>query len=194
MNRMIEITPLMFFILLAAWCVIGWFLHQKRQWRVKYWTIPLFGFYILMLIGITLFPIYIYDSETLARIREGMGKYFVFYQAVPFASIANYFHSGAIHQLFGNLLLLVPLALFVEIFLRQHPKAWIEAAAVSGISLGIELAQLAINLLTGHPSRVADVDDFILNSAGVILAIMLARCLGKRESLRNFFQKILYRQ
>lgn len=194
MNLIIEITPLMFLILLAAWCVIGWLLHQKRQWRVKYWTIPLFGVYILLLADITLFPIHLYSSETLARIREGIGKYMVFYQAVPFASIANYFRYETFIQLAGNIFLLAPLALFAEIFLRQRPKAWKVAAAVSGVSLGIELFQLATNYLTGYPSRVADVDDFILNSAGAILAIMLARCLGKRESLRKFFRRILYRE
>lgn len=193
MNLILDLTAPLFLILFCAGCAIGWLLWKKKNWRIKFWIIPLFVFHILVLIKLTLFPIFIFDSETLSRIREGAGKYFVFYQAVPFASIANYFRSGAMLQLFGNLLLLVPLALFVEIFLRQHPKAWIEAAAVSGISLGIELAQLAINLLTGHPSRVADVDDFILNSAGVILAIMLARCLGKRESLRKFFRRIFYR-
>lgn len=192
-NTVIEITPFVFVILLSVWCVIGWLLHRKKQWRVKYWVIPLFGVYILMLAGITLFPIHLYNSETLARIREGMGKYMVFYQAVPFASIANYFRSETFIQLAGNVLLLVPLALFVKIFLRQRPKAWKVAAAVPGVSVGIELFQLATNYLAGYPARVADVDDWILNTIGVILAVALARWVGKREKPRKFFEKVLYR-
>lgn len=192
-NTVIEITPFVFVILLSVWCVIGWLLHRKKQWRVKYWVIPLFGVYILMLAGITLFPIHLYNSETLARIREGMGKYMVFYQAVPFASIANYFRSETFIQLAGNVLLLVPLALFVKIFLRQRPKAWKVAAAVPGVSVGIELFQLATNYLTGYPARVADVDDWILNTTGAVLTILFARWIGKREKPRALFGKLFYR-
>ncbi len=149
---------------------------------------------MLVLIKLTIFPIYIFDKETLDRIKEGVGNYFVFYQAIPFASIKNYFQPGALIQLIGNLMLLSPLALFVEIFLRQRPKAWKVILAVSSVSFLIEIAQLSINFLTGHPSRVADVDDLILNITGIVVTILLTRCIGKRPNIQKKLQKLLYRQ
>lgn len=193
MNLILDLTAPMFLILFCAGCAIGWLLWARKHWRIQYWIIPLFIFQILVLIKLTVFPIFIFDSETLARIREDAGKYFVLYQAVPFASIANYFRSGAMLQLLGNLLLLAPMAVFVEIFLRQRPRAWKVALGVSALSFGIELLQLAINLLTGHPSRVADVDDLILNIAGIALAIAFSRCISKVQRIRPFLRKVFYR-
>lgn len=146
-----------------------------------------------MVIKLTIFPIFIFDQETLAEIRQGAGKYFIFYQIIPFSSIKNYFHAGTIIQMIGNIILLSPLVLFIEIFLNQRPKAWKVALAASTVSFTIEIAQLFINLSTGHPSRVADVDDIILNTAGVILTIILTRYIGKRSNIQEKLQKIFYR-
>lgn len=194
MNRIFDLTVPMFFILLCIGCGIGWILWKKCSWEFKYWFIPVFVCYVLVLMKLTIFPIYIFDEETLAMIREGAGKYFVFYQVIPFASIKNYFQTETIIQLIGNVLLLSPFALFIEIFLHQRPKAWKVALAVSSASFLIEASQLSINLLTGHPSRVADVDDLILNTIGVVLTIILTRSIGKMPSIQKKLQPILYRQ
>lgn len=193
MPLILDLTVPVFLLLFCAGCAIGWLLWARKHWHIQAWVIPLFVFQALVVAKLTLFPISIFDSETLARIRKDAGEYFVFYQAVPFASIVNYFRSGAMIQLLGNLLLLAPMAVFVEIFLRQRPRAWKVVLGVSALSFGIELLQLAINLLTGHPSRVADVDDLILNIAGIALSVAFARCVSKIQRLRPFLRKVLYR-
>lgn len=193
MNVILDLTGPMFCILLCIGSGIGWLLWKKHNWSFKYWVIPIFICYVLMLIKLTMFPIFIFDKETLNEIREGAGKYFVFYQTIPFASIKNYFRAGAVIQLIGNILLLSPLVLFVEIFLSQHTKAWKVALVMSSVSFLIEIVQLVSNLLTGHPSRVADVDDLFLNITGIVLTIILTRCIGKNQNIRKRLQKILYR-
>ncbi len=194
MNITLDLSVPMFCVLLCIGCGIGWLLWKKRHWKVKYWLIPIFLIYVLALIKLTIFPIFIFDKETLEKIKEGAGKFFVFYQAVPFASIKNYFQPGALLQLIGNLMLLSPLALFLEVFLRQRPKAWKVVLAASSVSFLIEIAQLAINYLTGHPSRLADVDDLILNITGIVVTVLLTRCIGKRQNIQKKLQKLLYRQ
>ena len=120
-------------------------------------------------------------------------KYFALYQLIPFASIKNYIHGSEIVQFAGNIILLSPLAVFVEVFLQQRPKAWKVALGVSAVSLLIEITQLVINLTTRYPRRVADVDDFILNFTGVVIAIILARVIGKNQKIRTALQKLFYR-
>lgn len=193
MNVILDLTTPMFCILLCIGCGIGWLLWKKRNYQIRYWIIPLFVCYLLMLIKLTMFPIFLFDQETLAEIREGAGKYFVFYQIIPFASIKKYFFGGAIIQFIGNILLLSPLAVFAEVFVRQRPKAWKVVVSLSFVSLLIEIAQLVSNMITGHPSRIADIDDLILNTAGIILTIMLTRCLGKSQRIQSSLQKVLYR-
>ena len=193
MNRILDLSTPMLCVLLCVGCGIGWLLWKKRNWKFRYWIIPVFICYVLILIQLTLFPIYLFDSETLDGIRQGAGKYFVFYQLIPFASIRNYFRGSAIIQLIGNLVLLAPLAVFAEIFLCQRPKAWKEALALSSVSLLIEAVQLITNFLTGYPSRVADVDDLILNTTGIVVTIILTRCIGKSRKVRTLSRKLLYR-
>ena len=189
MNTVLDLTPITLCILLGVGSSIGWGLWKKLKWEFRYWLIPMFLCYTLLLIKLTVFPIHIYDKETLAKITEGAGKYSVFYQLLPFASIKNYFLGSAIIQLVGNIALLSPLAVFAEIFSRQRPKAWKVALGVSSVSLLVEITQLIINLTTQYPSRVADIDDLILNIVGVIFAIDLTRIIRKNQNIKKYYKR-----
>ena len=182
----------MFCILLFIGSGIGWLLWKQHKWQIRYWLIPTFLCYALLLIKLTVFPINIFDKENLDIITEGNSNYFVFYQLIPFASIKNYFHGSGIVQLAGNIVLLSPLAAFAEIFLQQRPKAWMVILGVSAVSLLIEITQLVINLTTRYPRRVTDVDDLILNIAGIVITIILTRIIGKNPKIQKVLQKIFY--
>ena len=192
MNIVLDLSTPMFCILLCVGSGIGWLLWKHYNWQFRYWLIPMFLCYVLLLIKLTVFPIYIFDKENLDSIMEGVGKYFVFYQLIPFASIKNYFHGSGIVQLVGNIVLLSPLAVFAEVFLQQRPKAWVVTLGVSAVSLLIEITQLVINLTTRYPIRVLDVDDLILNIAGIVIAIILTRVICKNQKIRKVLQKIFY--
>ncbi len=192
MNIVLDLSTPMFCILLCIGSGIGWLLWKQHKWQIRYWLVPAFLCNALLLIKLTVFPIYIFDKENLDIIMEGQGKYLVFYQLIPFTSIKNYFHGSGIVQLVGNIVLLSPLAVFAEVFLQQRPKAWIVTLGVSAVSLLIEITQLVINLTTRYPRRVADVDDLILNIAGVVIAIILTRVIGKNQKIQKVLQKIFY--
>lgn len=192
MNIVLNLSAPIFCILLCIGSCIGWFLWRRNNWQFRYWLIPMFLCYALLLIQLTVFPIYIYDKESLDKIWQGAGKYFVFYQLIPFASIKNYFLGSAVVQLIGNVILLSPLAVFAEIFLRKRPKAWVVALGVSSVSLLIEITQLVINLTTQYPNRVADVDDLILNITGIVITIIMTRGISKRENFGKVLHKIFY--
>lgn len=194
MNLIIDMTPPVFLLLLGIGTGIGWLLWKKRDWKCRFWLILAFLCYVLVLSGMTLFPIYIFDEEMLSSFRRAAGKYFTFYQLVPFASIRNYFSTGAYIQILGNLALLSPMVLFFEIFERQKAKAWQVALAGSGVSLLIEIIQLSCNLITGYPGRIADVDDLLLNVIGVVLTTIILRYIAKNETLRQKLHPILYRK
>ena len=193
MNIVLDLYTPMFCILLCIGSGIGWLLWKQHKWQIRYWLIPMFLCYALLVIKLTVFPIYIFDKESLDRTMENVGKYLAFYQLIPFASIKNYFHGSGIVQLAGNIVLLSPLAVFIEIFLQQRPKAWKVALGVSSVSILIELMQLAINLATQYPSRVTDIDDLILNTTGVVVALVFTRAICKIKNIQKVLQKVLYR-
>ena len=192
--EIIDLTTPIAFILLGIGSGVGWGLWKHGKWRFRYWLIPVFLCYILLLIKCTLLPIFVLDPESLERMTGGVGKHYELFQLIPFASIQNYFRDDSIIQLTGNLILLMPLAVFADVFSRQCLRAWKVVLGVSFVSLLIEIIQLVINLLTQFPSRVSDVDDLILNIIGVIIALAFTRAMGKIEIVRRVFEKILYRR
>ena len=192
-HMMIDLTAPLFCILLGIGSGIGWLIWKKQRLQIRYWLIPLFVCYLLLLMKLTVFPIHIYDRKTVAGMTEYAGGAIVYYQLIPFASIQNYFHGSGIAQLAGNILLLAPMAVFAEIFLLQRPRAWHVALGVSSVSLLIEMLQLVISVTTRFPSRVVDVDDLILNTAGVMITLVFTRLITRNQNIRKVLQKILYR-
>lgn len=86
------------------------------------------------------------------------------------------------HYLLGNVIAFAPLGLFLEA-LRPHEHGWRRTLMTGlAVSLAIEAAQLGLSLLMGYSYRVADVDDLILNTGGVMLgygALRLGDVLGR---------------
>jgi len=58
--------------------------------------------------------------------------------------------------------------------------------ALAGVAVGIsiEFMQLAVSLALGNWYRMSDVDDVILNTAGVLLGYALWRALRRRAPQR----------
>lgn len=181
----IDMSRELFCILFFVISVIGYIFYKKRNAKIHYWIIPVFVIYLLYLLKVTLFPIFIFDQETLEKVKEGVENYLVFYQLKPFASIVNYFREGAMIQLIGNVILLSPLVVFGEIVTRGKWRITRMILLVSSVSLLIELLQLVINYSTGYPYRVADVDDLILNVTGVIITMLVLRAAKKAVSRKE---------
>ena len=69
----------------------------------------------------------------------------------------------------GNLLLLMPLAVYLPVLIARARRAAVTVFIGMGVSLAIELAQSAISAVLGFTYKIADVDDVITNPAGVSL-------------------------
>lgn len=78
-------------------------------------------------------------------------------------------------ELIGNLLVLAPAAVWLPLLSPRCRTAGRVIAAGMAMSLAIELSQLAVSTILGYTYRVADVDDVIVNTAGVALAYLAFR-------------------
>jgi glycopeptide antibiotics resistance protein len=88
-----------------------------------------------------------------------------------------------LRQIVGNFLLLLPLGIYGPILwprLRSLPAI---ALAGAGVSTLIELGQLAVATSYGFPVRVADIDDVLLNTAGVVAGYVLWRAWSAAASV-----------
>lgn len=77
--------------------------------------------------------------------------------------------------LLGNVIAFAPLGVFLGAWRPREP-GWRRTLVTGlGVSLAIEGAQLALSLSMGYWYRVADIDDLILNTTGVMLGFGVLR-------------------
>jgi glycopeptide antibiotics resistance protein len=110
------------------------------------------------------------------------------HNAVPFATLDRQLTDGLtrfeVQQWAGNTLLLLPLGVYGPMrwpALRRLPATVLAGAFASGM---IELGQLALATAYDFPIRVADVDDVLLNTLGVVLGWGVWRSLGGNAEAR----------
>jgi len=136
--------------------------------------------YLGWVVGATLFPLPV--RVGVAEL-EAVGRG-VTISLAPLASIRDVLvHGTGFAQawiLGGNVLTLVPFG-FLLPFAAPRLATWprmVGAALV--FPVGIELAQLAVSLLLGYSYRATEVDDVLLNFAGVLLGYALSVTLRDR--------------
>jgi glycopeptide antibiotics resistance protein len=107
---------------------------------------------------------------------------------VPLVSLIHAIGTGTnpsvVHQSIGNFLMLLPLGLYLPLLV---PRARHVAATVLvglGVSLAVEFGQLAISAILGYTYKIADVDDVILNTAGVAVGYGIYR-VGRQWLIRS---------
>lgn len=129
----------------------------------------LFVLYLGWVAAATLFPlpvrVTVIDLEAAGRpVEVGL---------VPLATIRDLLAYGTpfaqVWILGGNVLTLAPFG-FLLPFAAPRLATWRRMAAAAILfPLGIELAQLGVSLAVGYQYRVTEVDDVLLNFAGVLL-------------------------
>lgn len=113
------------------------------------------------------------DAEFWPQVREHVNL-------IPFHTIRlylrvldnDYYRRTAVINLFGNILLFVPLGYFLPLLWQGLRKWWRTWLATVAIMLAVELAQLLT--LRGY----FDVDDLILNLLGAAVGYVVFRCLN----------------
>lgn len=109
---------------------------------------------------------------------------------VPLRSILGILHEKPrqfVLQVVGNVALFVPLGILLPALDERGRRLAATAAVALAVSVGIELAQLAIRL-AGLSRRLVDVDDVILNVTGACVGFLLwkaARALRGRDPART---------
>ncbi|WP_105956901.1 VanZ family protein [Apilactobacillus quenuiae] len=129
-------------------------------------TLVMFFIYLYNLISMTIFPINIFNSSNLIH-NISFGK-----QTMFNFNVMDMFNYLPI-QIWGNILLTFPLAIFLNSLFPNKFHGWYINIIVGFLStLLIETSQLILNYFyLGY--RVFDVNDIILNFIGYILGLII---------------------
>lgn len=148
---------------------------KRRQYSIqKQVLIFLFFSYVVGVVAVTLFPLPI-QSELIQHRREA-GSY-ISNNYIPFKTIVETIGSGSIRgtirALGGNLVLLMPLGIFLPLFGKQFMILNKVTLLAIAISIGIESAQFTISSLLGFSYRMTNIDDVILNTLGAAVGFII---------------------
>lgn len=155
------------FIILSSICILR---IKEKVYKV---VGVFFSFYVLCLVKIVFFPIYIPSQAQLLEFKSAMSEDFSMVQYIPLKNISLTLEStNWLMQIGGNIALLIPLVVFAGVFLDYRNKYSIIKTIIIGVgvSIVIETIQAIMNYIIQYPNRIADIDDIILNSFGVVVA------------------------
>lgn len=142
--------------------VILW--RQKKKWSYLFFF-SIFWVYAMSSLDKVFFPIQI-NGEFVDAMRQ-----------IPLNSQINLvpFYFGPYGMnfmgMFYNILLTVPFGFGLNFIVRVKVMHFLWLAVAIGI--GIEAIQFVISLLLQYPYRVVDINDAILNAAGVLVGYLL---------------------
>ena len=168
---------LLFSVAVLACALIVWRGAARRSpWRRVALRV-LFVAYVAWIVAMTLFPVPLVGPGPLEMVLSRLNRPNV----VPFQTIAQTLQLASAWQRWrlslGNVLVFVPFGLLgpaLSARVRSWPRALLAGLLFSG---AIELSQLAISLALGYWYRMPDVDDLLLNVAGVLLGYGLYELL-----------------
>jgi len=167
-------------VALVCAALVGWHGMRHRLGAAQVAARVLLVLYLGWLVGATLFPL---PLEGVAG-GEGFTGSLNHPNLVPFASIRETLALPElwprVRLLAGNVLVFTPLGLLLPTIWPRLASLWRIALAGLCVSLAIELAQLAVSLALGAWYRMSDVDDVLLNVAGVLLGYGVGVLFGGR--------------
>lgn len=153
---------------------------QKRSRRREIW-LAVFWLFLIWLASETVLPEFSLFMDTTGRLRFQFGAPFHMSAAerlrtgqmmnfVPFDTIRRYtsfryFGISAVN-LIGNVIMFVPFGFLLPLLWKKLQRFWLVGCIGAGGSCFIECVQLFID-------RSVDIDDVILNTAGVVLGYFL---------------------
>jgi glycopeptide antibiotics resistance protein len=164
----------------AVWIIVrSLILWKDKKYKLvtlkRELFISIFAIYIIGVISVTLFPFEIYWGDAPTRFNPRINL-------VPFTDIVkdfNYTYFSfafklklILKNLFGNLLLLLPLGIFVPSLWTRSRNLWKTALIGLSISFFIEVSQFILAYLGHSRGRASDIDDLILNTLGTIIGYL----------------------
>ena len=197
----ILITPLGRIIILGIFCIFTYFgsllvckaVKDKKEKIMKCTFAVYFILYIGLLLNFTLFdPMFARRGTGNAVFSDpNLFKNYMTnsFNIIPFSTILMYFNSYLSHEMnfsviitniFGNLIALTPMALFLPMLIKKCNKTVLFVIITAIFVIAIELLQLIF------VSGSCDIDDLILNVSGAVIAYALLHI----KSLNKLIQKI----
>lgn len=177
-----DLIPVIYLVLpiLVIWFIVD-LIRKKRGWFQRILQI-IFGYYLLHVADLTLGEIALPAQEKGLLVQlipfQFLGDIFSY-------EIGSFYFYNAMKLSFYNLLLLVPLGVFLFLF------GWRKGRTVFLIvfltSLTIEVVQLLLSATGFIWPRIFDVDDLILNTAGGIIGFYVMK--GIFHFIKRFLKK-----
>ena len=145
----------------------------------------MFKFYILMVIIVTFFPLVIggYIGKPSMNIVPVFNTIKDIYE-VPI-EMESYMVRFWIKNILGNILLLLPLGIFIPMFFKRLRSFKSTVITCALVSLSIEVVQY-ISMYFGN-FRSCDIDDIILNTLGGMIGFIIYKVIDKKADLRIEF-------
>lgn len=172
---MIEYIGLPALVSLAVWFLLLAILKHRHSGLPYRICFAFFGLYMMLLIGLTLFPIPRADPYTaplqpvdmLALTRSNFIPFFF----GPFATVES-----IVYAIKWNIVLTLPFGFCICFItrIRWRDLLWLPLT----VGVVIESCQFLVSLLVGIPYRVIDINDVIFNAVGVMGGYLLFRLLA----------------
>ncbi len=158
---------------LAIGCALLPALWRTRRSLSQLFFFSLFWGYLLLVVKLTLFPIYIDPARADAQLWQ-----FQFNVNLRPLDFSAYFSlRAALREAMLNTLMTIPFGILVPLI--TPVRGWRVLALVVVFGLGFEAAQLGISLMVGFPYRVLDANDVVFNGLGTLTGYVVFRlCAG----------------
>lgn len=174
----LDIHPIPFFIIFAVLCLVYYMLFKKNKLNPgkKLLCYYAYLFYFVLLVKVTVFPVFIIYSST----GEHIYKNVRWLNIKPFDTVMKNFSStSGMIQFLGNIILLMPLVYFLK-YMAEKRFSSLKIMALSFLtSVAIEGIQALINICTEFPCHAVDIDDVILNASGAFLMLCILKLIDK---------------
>ena len=157
---------------------ITWFVKKQICWK-KEALLLLMYINLAVIIRFVFYPFYTVNGHVPPLVVQTGDMLPPRINLIPFIHITDYeMKREALINIIGNMALFIPTGIILPILYKRLNSFWKVLLAGAGISLCIELIQLLLE------NSVTDIDDLILNSAGVIIGygvFSIAKKLIKRK-------------
>ena len=136
---------------------ITWGVQKRICWKTE-------ALLLLMYINLAVIMRFVFDGQVQPLIIQTKEIFPPRINLIPFLYITDYeVKREALINIIGNVSLFIPTGIILPILYKRLNSFWKVLLTGAGISLCIEVIQLLL------PNSVTDIDDLILNTAGVII-------------------------
>jgi len=159
-----------------------WIKNRRVDWKREALLLLMYV-NLAVIIRITFFPRALVDGRVQPLVFDAASAYPFRINLIPFVRLGDYrYKSDLMRNVIGNVGLFIPTGIILPIIYKKLNSFGKVIGAGALISLGIEILQLPFSV------RASDVDDLIMNTAGVAVGYgiyAVARALKRRHAARK---------